>query len=171
MTRCGFCVTVLVGLTLMTGCGQSDHNSKRQAAIVEQALPSTMADSPTRVDLPKWGVRNPHVHVRERNGKVEVYSTDHGWNGKHVDIYYVPNANVDIKNGDYTLHSNNSLQKVATTKLKPNGTWLASWDLKGNELPDTFYLLARTNIGQATIEKVISSPKGVIDGGVASPVQ
>lgn len=168
--RC-FAAMTLVCMTLATGCGQTDYNSKRQATIVEQALPSSIAGAPTQVNLPKWGVRNPHVHVRQRGSKVEMYSDDHGWNGHDVEVYYVPYANIDVYNGDYTLHSTYSLQKIATARIKSNGTWLATWDTKGQELPDRFYLLAKTNVGQATIEKVMSSPKGVIDGGAESSLQ
>lgn len=138
----------------MVGCGQSDYNTKQQSAIVEQSLPPSIAGAPEQLKLPKWGVRNPHVHVEMNHGKVEIYSDDHGWNGHTVNIYYVPSANVEYYNGDYALHSTYSLQRVATAPIKNNGTWRAVWDTKGHDMPDVFYILARTNVGQVTLEEV-----------------
>jgi hypothetical protein len=160
---------MLTSLALV-GCGQADYDSKRQAAIMEQMLPPGLADAPAKVNLPKWGVRNPHVHVRSKDGKVEIYSDDTGWSGHTINVYYVPAANVEYYNGDYAVHSTYALQRVATAHLRKNGSWLATWNLKGHELPDIFYLLVRTDVGQVTVEKMKADGQKVTVTGAGNPV-
>lgn len=163
-------IIAMVTLSL-SGCGLSNYDSKRQAAIVGQALPAAIAEAPTQVDLPKWGLRNPHVHVEMKDGKVVIYSTDQGWNGKYVDVYYVPYANVEMYNGDYMLRSKYSLQRIAVARMKPNQTWSAMWDTKGFDLPKDFFILVRTSVGEVTVEHVIWSNHQLIDGGAEAQTQ
>ncbi|WAH39039.1 hypothetical protein [Alicyclobacillus dauci] len=149
------CATLLVSV-LLVGCGNSDYDSKRQSAIVEQMLPTAIADPPAEVDLPAFRMSNPHVFVNTRSdGITEIYSAERGqWNGKIVNVYYVPPADVKMDEGQYALHSVYPLQRIATTPIKRDLTWSATWNTKGHQLPHVFYILARTNVGQVTIEQV-----------------
>lgn len=162
-------LTLILGLGL-TGCTR-DADNMQQASIAEQALPANIADPPGHVNLLNWGVRNPHFDVNSAGNVIQISSTDHGWNGQFVDIYYVPYTNVEAHHGDYALRSRDTTQRIATARMKANQTWSATWDTKGNKLPASFYILVKTNTGQANIERVMKSDGTFVDGGAESPVQ
>lgn len=166
-------MVLLIGLGL-TGCGQngssgqSQPSAQGQAAAVQGALPSTIADPPKHLDIPHWGARNPHFHVLSSGDQIRISSTDHGWNGQFVDLYFVPYANVKVEDGDYAVRDTASPQRIATARMKNDQTWSVTWNTKGHPLPQTFYILARTNTGQVNLERVIRSSGKYIDGGAES---
>ncbi|MFB5191175.1 hypothetical protein [Alicyclobacillus fastidiosus] len=157
---------------LLVGCGQSDNDSKRQAAIASQALPSSIADKPAAIQLPRWqNTITPHMYIRNEHGKVIFYSPDPQWNGHVMNIYYVPRDDVEVYNGKYALHSTSPLQRIATTRMKKDQSWAATWDVRGHELPKVFYVMARTDVNQTTIEKVTWHDHALRISGGVSPVQ
>ena len=146
------CIVVMTSV-LYVGCG--DDDSKREAAIASQALPLSIADKPAEIQLPRWqNMANPHIYIQNQNGKVIFYSPYNPWNGHIMIIYYVPRDDVEEYSGRYALHSTVPLQRIATTRIGKDGTWSAIWGIRGHELPKVFYVMARTDVNQTTLEKV-----------------
>ncbi|MDI9259925.1 hypothetical protein [Alicyclobacillus sendaiensis] len=165
-------VPVLLALMLsgvFTGCGR--ESEVHPSALVGQMLPPSIADPPARVPLAHYQERNPHFEVLSRGSALHIWSDDHGWNGHRVDLYYAPAAIVTAYHGDYTLKSDARLQHIASVPIRNNQTWFAAWNVGSYRLPDEFYLLAKTDVGQATIEKVVWQQGHYVEGGVDSPVQ
>ncbi|WP_206885616.1 hypothetical protein [Alicyclobacillus mali (ex Roth et al. 2021)] len=165
-------VSLLAVLSLtraVAGCGR--EFDVHPSALVGQALPSSIADPPTSVELAHYQMRNPHFNVLSHGSTLNIWSDDHGWNGHRVDLYYAPAAIVTAYHGDYTLKSNAHLQRIASVPIRKNQTWFAAWNVGAYKLPDGFYLLAKTDVGQATIEKVVWQQGHYVEGGVDSPVQ
>ncbi|GLG00990.1 hypothetical protein Alches_10290 [Alicyclobacillus hesperidum subsp. aegles] len=163
-------VAVFSATWLLTGCGD-ENRPANQAALAQQALPSAIADPPNKVDLPHYQARNPHFDVMTKDGNIVIRSDDHGWNGHTIDVYYAPPEAVMIHDGDYVLRDTTHLQRIASVPLKGNQTWVAVWNVKGHTLPREFYLLAKTNVGQANIEHVLWMNQRYIEGGAESRVQ
>ncbi|UNO47462.1 hypothetical protein [Alicyclobacillus acidoterrestris] len=164
---------VAITSALLVGCGHTGNDSaNRQAAIASQELPSSIADKPAQLQLPHWQNRvNPHFDVRNKNGQVIFYSDDKLWNGHIMNLYYVPRDNVVVDNGEYSLRSTAPLQRIATTHMEKDQTWSVAWNIKGHELPKVFYVLARTDVNQTTIEKVTWHQHALRISGGDSPVQ
>lgn len=137
--------------------------------MVSQTLPTTIAEAPTHISVPKWQVRNPHVFIRNSKGQVIFYS-DGFWNGRTIDIFYVPEANIELYEGNYALHDTYPLQRISSAKIQ-NGAFTATWNISGHKLPSRFYILAKTNTGSVTIEKVAWKDHQVVISGSESPVQ
>ncbi|SIS62734.1 hypothetical protein [Alicyclobacillus vulcanalis] len=155
---------------VLAGCGR--ENEVHPAALVAQALPPTIADPPARVELAHYQMRNPHFEVQSHGSTVlRIWSDDHGWNGHRIDLYYAPAALVIAYHGDYTLKANTNLQRIASVPIRKNQTWFAAWNVGSYKLPDAFYVLAKTDVGQASIEKVVWQQGHYVEGGTDSPVQ
>ncbi|WAH44329.1 hypothetical protein NZD89_13620 [Alicyclobacillus fastidiosus] len=65
-TLCAVAITSV----LLVGCGQSEDDAKRQAAIASQALPLSIADKPAGIQLPRWqNTVTPTFTFATRTGK------------------------------------------------------------------------------------------------------
>ncbi len=165
-------VSVLVALSItgaVAGCGREFE--VHPSALAGQALPPSIADPPSRVELAHYQMRNPHFEVLSHGSTLNIWSDHHGWNGHRVDLYYAPAAIVTAYHGDYTLKSSAHLQHIVSVPIRKNQTWFAAWNVGSYRLPEEFYLLAKTDVGQASIEKVVWQQGHYVEGGVDSPVQ
>lgn len=161
-------LTIPLMALMLTGCSNHQQASA-ESAMSAQLLPRSIAEQPLKISLPHWQVRNPHVFIRNSDGKVIFYSNGY-WNGKTIAIYYVPESNIELYKGDYALRNEYPVQRLTESTIV-DGEFVANWDIKGHELPRLFYILAKTNTGSATIEKVRWDGHQALISGGESPVQ
>lgn len=160
-------IVVPIVALMLTGCGGHEAPNAKSAMAV-QLLPRSIAEKPLKISAPYWQVRNPHVFIRNSAGKVIFYSNGF-WNGKTIEVYYVPESSIRLYRGEYSLHDGYPAQRLTQARIV-DGQFVASWNIKGHALPKRFYILAKTNTGNATIEKARWDGHQVVISGGESPV-
>lgn len=162
--------SALILVLVATGCGtgslQQNATGGAMAAGAIHALPLTVAEAPTTINMPRRIPHPPQIYAVSKGNHVHIYSNQ-AWHGHLIDVYYVPRQNVGLENHPdgivyqglrYQLRSTANVQRLGQTTIQPNGSWSFLWDLKNVQVPnrEPMFFLIRSDVGQFGLVRTVS---------------
>ncbi len=147
--------SLTASLLLAAGCDNpAIHNSLNRSAAsaalgVGGSLPDTIAGPRQNLKLHSTIDSIPLQYAEKHGNEVELFSRGI-WNGKRVDLYFLPASNLIEHGHEYELRSTKGVQKIASATVRKDGTWRTTWHVGGYHIPPhlPFFILAKDTNGE-----------------------
>lgn len=140
-------------LVLAAGCdapAAHNHLNTSAAALgVGGSLPDTIAGPRQDLKIRAPIHALPLQYAAKRGAEVQLFSRG-AWNGKQVDLYFLPASNLIEHGQQYELRNAKGVQKIATAVVHKDGTWYTVWHVGSYHVPAhlPFFILAKDSSGE-----------------------